>query len=118
MKKTFKMMMAAVMTMAMVGFVACKKDDDKKTDEPEQQTYEESTTFEILYNGRAVAAGTTVDYTLTQEEIDNDDSDAEFFVKNKSNATTLTLMQASAKLKMGLKKMKWSPPQIGNQSGR
>jgi len=30
MKKTFKMMMAAVMTMAMVGFVACKKDDDKK----------------------------------------------------------------------------------------
>lgn len=87
MKKTFKMMMAAVMTMAMVGFVACKKDDDKKTDEPEQQTYEESTTFEILYNGRAVAAGTTVEYTLTQEEIDLDDSDAKFFVKNKSNAT-------------------------------
>ena len=87
MKKTFKMMMAAVMTMAMVGFVACSKDDDKKTDEPQQQTYEESTTFEILYHGQAVAAGTTVEYTLTQEEINNDDSDAEFFVKNKTNAT-------------------------------
>jgi len=34
-----------------------------------------------------VAAGATVEYTLTQQEIDNDDSDAEFFVKNKTNAT-------------------------------
>ena len=79
------MMMAAIMTMAMVGFVACKKDDDNKTDEPEQQTYEESTTFEILHNGQALAAGATVDYTLSAEELANDDAEVGFFVKNKSN---------------------------------
>lgn len=88
MKKTFKMMMAAVMTMAMVGFVACKKDDDKKSDDSQQQeTYEESTSFEIIHNGQAVAAGATVEHTFTAEELDIDDADVALYVKNKTDNT-------------------------------
>lgn len=86
MKKFSKYFMAAVITMAMVGFVACKKDEDKKTDEP-QQEYTPSTTFDILYNGHAILEGAILEYPLSAEELANDDCDVEFFVKNKSNAT-------------------------------
>ena len=85
MKKFSKYFMAAVMTMAMVGFVACKKDEDKKTDEP-QQEYAPSTTFDILYNGHAILEGAILEYPLSAEELANDDCDVEFFVKNKSIA--------------------------------
>lgn len=69
MKKFAKIFMAAMMV-AIVGFVACSKDDDKKADstptpDPNPEQYTESTIFTIKYDGVAVAAGDTVIYTHT-----------------------------------------------------
>ena len=77
-----KLFLAAFVMMATVAFTACsEKDNDPK------ESYEASTTFDILHNGQAVAAGATVEHTLTAEEIRNDDAEVSLYVKNKSNAT-------------------------------
>lgn len=87
MKKTFKMMMAAVMTMAMVGFVACSKDDDKKTDEPQQQTYEASGSYAIHYMGRTLEPGQTVYHNVTEAEKEADEAVDDFHIENLRDLT-------------------------------
>ena len=78
-----KLFLAAFVMMATVTFTAC---GDKDND-PEEQSYQASATFDILYSGQAVAAGATVEYALTAEEVSFDDCEVSLYVKNKSNAT-------------------------------
>lgn len=84
MKKITKYFMAAVMMMGAMSFVACSKDDDKNTDEP--QPVAASETFDILYMGRELEPGQMVYYNLTAEEVAGDDVEVSLYVKNKSNA--------------------------------
>lgn len=64
MKKYAKFLMAAIAVMAFAGLSGCNKDDDK-SDNPGPRDYTESSTFSIMYDGNAVAAGDTVTYNYT-----------------------------------------------------
>ena len=86
MKKTTKYFMATIMMMSTLCFVACSKDDDKKTDESTQPATA-SATFDILYMGRELEPFQTVYFNLTASEVETDDVEVSLYVKNKANTT-------------------------------
>ena len=82
MKKITKYFMAAVLMMATVSLTGCKKDDEKKTDGPSETT--ESTLYAFQFNGETVAAGATVQFHPSFQQITNDMAQVDFFMVNKT----------------------------------
>lgn len=87
MKKITKFFMAALMV-ATVGFIACSKDDDKKTDNSE--TYTESASYAIYYQGAALTAGQTINCTPTAAQIELQDAEVDIYMFNKTESTLNT----------------------------
>ena len=61
MKKATRILMAAFVMAATFGFASCGDDTKDNPDPQPGQTYEESASYSILFNGNAVAAGSTVE---------------------------------------------------------
>lgn len=59
MKKATRFLMAAFMLTAFVGFAACEEKPENPDPNP-TDTYEESTSYEIICEGRTISAGDTV----------------------------------------------------------
>lgn len=76
--------MAALMLGTFAGFVACGDDDEK------ENKYEESTSYAIYYDGRALAAGQTITVSPNAAQIELDDVEADIFMYNKTDNTLNT----------------------------
>ena len=77
-------LVAALMT-AFVAFTACSKDDkDDNAGNHEQEEYTESTTYAIMINGNAVAAGATVEPTGDRTNV------ADLVIVNKTSESVET----------------------------
>ena len=85
--------MAAVLTLATVGFVACGEKDNGKEDTP--ATYEESASFSFYYQGQKIAAGGTVEAVPTADELRNDFATLNLVVENKTDATVHAAIKAN-----------------------
>lgn len=87
MKKTIRIMLAAAIGMAMLAFAACK-------DKPEENdTITESSTYAILYNGEAIAAGATIDYHPSLTETENDFAAIDILFENKTAENQATAIK-------------------------
>ena len=84
MKKFTHFMMAAALTLASFGMVACGDDDEKNND---NTTYEESSSFAFYHNGQKLEAGATIEAVPTTEEIRNDFANLQLVVENKTGET-------------------------------
>ena len=86
MKKTFRLMFATIMSVAMVGLVSCK---DKPNDDP----ITESTTYSVIYNGEAIAAGATIEYHASLNEIEHDFAALDILFENKADVEQPTAIK-------------------------
>lgn len=82
MKKITHFMMAAALTLATAGFVACGDKDNENSEG--NTTYEESATFAIYYQGQKIAAGDTIQMVPTDAQVRNDFAQADIDVENKT----------------------------------
>ncbi len=78
MKKTFRLMFATIISVAMIGLVSCKE-------KPEDNPATESSTYSIIYNGEAIAAGATIEYHASLSEVENDFASLDILFENKTN---------------------------------
>lgn len=74
MKKVFRIMLAAAMGVAMLGFTACKE----KESNPD--------IYSFIYEGQAASDGQNIVYTATSDEVRNDWAIVEFLLENKTDA--------------------------------
>lgn len=85
----FKYLAAVAISIATLGLTSCDK-------EPEPEPNTESTSFAILYNGNAVAAGSTLDFHPSADEIANDWAQVDLRLENKTSEN----IQAVLKVEM------------------
>ncbi len=79
MKKFSKILMMALVAMSTVAMTGCGKDDEK------ENKYEESTSYAIYHEGKALAAGQTITVTPTEGQVALDDVEADLFMYNKTD---------------------------------
>jgi hypothetical protein len=89
MKKTFRIMLAAAVSVAMLGFTACKEKEENQTHDEKT----ESATYAIHYDGSAVAAGSTIIYQPTLTESNADFASVDLLLENKTNANQQTCLK-------------------------
>ena len=89
MKNIFKYLAVMAMSVALTGLVACDPEPDP---EPTPDTYTESTTYAIIYEDNAVAAGTTLVYNPSDDEIRNGLAVIHLLLENKTSETVSTVM--------------------------
>lgn len=80
MKKTSKLMMAAVMMMATLNLVSCGDDDEKNNEGSNSNSYA------FIYMGRTLEPAQIVYANPTDDEIRDNFAALEFFVENKTDA--------------------------------
>ncbi len=107
MKKTIKFLMIALIATSMVTLGACVKEEEKPEPTPTDttpdpgdnpgETYEESTTYSILYGESAITAGDTVYYNITTMDMGNDFVKIDFHIENKTSETVSTVLKVERK---------------------
>lgn len=90
MKKMFKYLASLAMCVALAGLTACEPEPDP---EPTPDTYTESGSYAILYNGEAIAAGETLTYNPSIGETTNDLAVIHLLFENKTESPLSTVMK-------------------------
>ena len=90
MKNTFKYLAALAMSIALTGLTAC---DPEPTPDPTPDPTTESSLYAFQYDGQIVAAGGTIYYTPTLQQVNNDQAMVDFFMVNKTEENLPTVMK-------------------------
>lgn len=89
MKNIFKTMAIAVMSISLMGMVACSEKNDSDSDPAPTPTPVDptvnSSTFAFNYQNRTLEAGQTVYFYPTEQEVTNDWATVHLFFENKTN---------------------------------
>lgn len=88
MKKFTHYFMAAMLTLASAGFMACEEENNNPT------TYTESALFSFYYQGQKIAAGDTVEAIPTSEQIRIDFANMDLMIDNKTGAEVQVKLKA------------------------
>lgn len=92
MKNILKPLAVAVMAVVMTGLTSC----GEKTEVPGEPSVSETTQsalYAFQYNGETVAAGATVYYTPTPQQVSNDQAMVDFYMVNRTDENLETVMK-------------------------
>lgn len=91
MKNIFKSLAMIAIGTAMLGLVACEDTDDDPIDTTE--TYSESASYAIIYNGDAIAAGATLEVHPTIDQVTMDFAAINILLENKTDGNLETMIK-------------------------
>ena len=93
MKNIFKYMAVVAISLATFGLTSCEPESQPEPQPGTDTTYAESTIYAFLSGGRTLAAGETVVYNLSDNDLQNGEAKVDLFVKNKSDETQSTVLK-------------------------
>ena len=86
MKKTFRIMLAAMLGLSMLAFTACKEKEEDTPDQP-------STSYSFIYDGQAVEYGASISHAATFEEVNMDFAHVHLLFENKTSDNLETCLK-------------------------
>ena len=93
MKNIIKYLAVAAISVALTGMVGCDKPETEEPENNQQAENVESALYAFQYNGEIVAAGATVYYTATSQQVSNDQAMVDFYMVNKTDGNLETVMK-------------------------